>query len=177
MGISYKNMEQFQRQLHYFVNKEIPQNMMRRQSEIALHLLDILTGPAATGGTPVDTGFAVSNWRMNVDKMVSGTIGTYQKAKDRQLKWMANDPYRFKTPKRPAKPLTGRGRENFIKYAFEWGQNFNMTEWKRVGHIIYVYNNVKYLQVLENGHSKQAPKGWVKRAIVSTKEWCKSKGW
>lgn len=175
MGISYKNMEKFQRQLHYFAHNEVPQNMMRRQSEIALHLLDILTGPAETGGTPVDTGFAVSNWRMNVDHMVKGTIGTKEKAEDRRRGYKKNDPYRFRTPK--LGPLTGRGREGFIKYAFEWGQNFNSTEWKKVGHTIYVYNNVKYLQVLENGHSQQAPKGWVKRAIVSTKAWCKSKGW
>lgn len=177
MGISFANMEKFQRQLHYFAHKEVPQNMMRRQVEISLHLLELLTKPAAEGGTPVDTGFAVSNWRMNVDHMVAGTIGTYQKAAERKLPYMANDPYRFLTPKRPAPPLTGRGREGWIKYAFEWGQSFNMTEWKRVGHTIYVYNNVKYLQKLENGHSQQAPKGWVKRAIVSTKAWCKSKGW
>lgn len=171
------NIRQFQANLLNFAHNDVPQHLMRRQIEIAVHLTGILTGPPSAGGTPVDTGFAVSNWRMAVDTIPEGTLGTYQKAAERKLPYRANDPYRFKVKGWPRPPLAGRDRETLINTAFHRGQEFNMTQWKKIGHVIYVFNNVKYLQVLNNGHSQQAPAGFVERAIASTKAWMATKGW
>lgn len=189
--MAIQNLDKFQRQLNYFSENEIPQSLMRRQIEISLHLLNKLQSR-----TPVDTGFAVSNWRMNVDYIPQGTLGTYQKALSRKMKHnlasTAKDRALGRMTVAKAKilsapivvhdrskfePLTARTRDKLIETAFERGQNYNTTQWKKVGHVIYVFNNVKYMKYLANGHSSQAPKGWIPVAIAETRAWMKSKGW
>ena len=166
------NVKGFQANLLRFAEVDVPHNIMRRQIEIALYLIKRLQDK-----TPIDTGFAVSNWRLSVDKIPSGTLGTYQKALDRRLPYRANDPYRFKVKGWPRPPLTGRTREQLIDTAFYRGQLYNATDWKKVGHVIYVFNNVHYMQYLENGHSQQAPKGWIQGTINETRVWMASKRW
>jgi len=185
------NIAAFQADLLRFAHEEVPQTLMRRQIEISLYLLNKLQSR-----TPVDTGFAVSNWRMNVDSIPSGTIGTYQKALARKMKHniasTAKDralgaitPIKAKILSAPTvvhdrskfQPLQGRTRDKLIETAFERGQNYNMTQWKKIGHVIYVFNNVKYMKSLADGHSTKAPKGWIPMAIAETKAWMKSKGW
>lgn len=168
--MAIRNLDKFQKQLNYFTENEVPQKVMRRQIEISLYLLAKLQNK-----TPVDTGFAVSNWRMNVDYIPQGTLGKYEKALARRMHYDPNDPYRFRKPVLP--PLSGRTSDKLIETAFERGQNYNMTQWKKIGHTIYVFNNVKYMKYLADGHSKQAPKGWIPLSIAETKAWAKSKGW
>lgn len=170
--MSLLNIKAFQADLLNFAHKDVPQNLMRRQIEISLYLLSKLQTR-----TPVDTGFAVSNWRMNVDRIPSGTLGTYEKAKVRGMNYDPKDPYRFRKPVLP--PLAGRSRDKLIETAFERGQEYNMTEWKKIGHIIYVFNNVKYIDVLNKGHSKKVTpsSGWIQLCIQEAKVWMKSKGW
>lgn len=168
--MAIQNLEKFQRQLNYFTENEVPQTLMRRQIEISLYLLNKLQSK-----TPVDTGFAVSNWRMNVDYIPQGTLGTYEKAKIRRMPYNPNDPYRFRKPVEG--PLQGRTRDKLIETAFERGQEYNIVKWKKVGHKIFVFNNVKYMKYLAKGHSKQAPSGWIPLSVAETKAWMKSKGW
>jgi hypothetical protein len=185
------NLDKFQRQLNYFSENEIPQTLMRRQIEISLHLLNKLQRR-----TPVDTGFAISNWRMNVDYIPNGTLGTYQKAlakkmkhnlastaKDRALGRMTSAKAKILSAptvvhdRGKFQPLQSRSRDTLIATAFEHGQNYNTTQWKKIGHVIYVFNNVNYMQVLANGHSTQAPKGWIPLCVAETKAWMQTKGW
>lgn len=168
--MSLLNLPEFQASLLRFAHEDVPQNLMRRQIEISLYLLNKLQTR-----TPIDTGFAVSNWRMNVDRIPSGTLGTYERAKVRRMHYNPKDPYRFRKPVEA--PLQGRSRDTLIQTAFERGQEYNAMEWKKVGHVIYVFNNVKYMKYLEQGHSKQAPNGITPLAIAETKAWMKSKGW
>jgi len=168
--MAIKDLAKFQKQLNYFTENEVPQKLMRRQIEISLYLLNKLQNR-----TPVDTGFAVSNWRMNVDYIPQGVLGSYERAKTRRMPYDPKDPYRFRKPIEA--PLQGRNRDKLIETAFERGQNYNMAQWKKVGHKIFVFNNVHYMKYLANGHSKQAPKGWISLAIAETKAWAKSKGW
>jgi hypothetical protein len=41
--------------------------------------------------------------------------------------------------------------------------------------IIYVYNNVPYIEALEDGHSTKAPMGFVYDALVATAVWLETK--
>jgi hypothetical protein len=51
----------------------------------------------------------------------------------------------------------------------EFGQMESLEDLK-FGQIIVISNNVPYIQYLENGHSKQAPKGMVALSIQSLKD-------
>jgi hypothetical protein len=174
--MAIKNLPAFNNQLLSFVHDELPDRLMRRQIEISVHLIERLQV-----GNPVDTGFSRSNWRMNVDKIPSGTLGTYEKALARKTVTHHAKDRSFRNVTNPAKgeygPLKGIGRETLISRAFGNSKNFTMTKWKNVGHVIYVFNNVPYVKYLEQGHSGQAPKGFIWIALAETRVWMQAKGW
>lgn len=78
-----------------------------------------------TESTPIDTGWARSNWQMAVGTPATGVVGS---------------------PGSPGSPP--------LVTSYRLGQGpINIT------------NNVPYIQVLNDGHSQQAPAGFVEAAI------------
>lgn len=91
------------------------------------------------GGTPIDTGFASSNWIANVGAPFSNLAGSRQDAENGFLSNLSAQRLQEVTA---AKKL------------------FNGP--------VHVTNNVDYITLLNSGSSKQAPSGFVQAAIAST---------
>ena len=90
--------------------------------------------------TPVDTGFAETNWIPSIAVPYKGTASTYEKALNGSTD---NGPQR-------------RG-------LFQLRLGYNVTKGP-----IYIVNNVDYISLLNMGYSAQAPSGYVQTAIVQS---------
>ena len=86
--------------------------------------------------TPIDTGWARSNWVPRIGRPFTELAGSY--------------------------PLTG-GKLDFGPQS--GGVAAVAASYKTVFGPVYITNNVPYIQLLDDGHSKQASEGWVGRAI------------
>lgn len=105
-------------------------------------VLDIFSNIVQT--TPVDTGFARSNWQVTTEG-VSETL-------------LENPVQHLPYP---------RGR--FMRYSSREGEGRGI-----VGNLLFqdgficnIYNNTRYIIPLEYGHSNQAPRGMVRVTIIS----------
>lgn len=136
------NYRAFNEQLFKFAQREVPEQFGKFMRTVALA---VLRGVVLK--TPVDTGRARGNWQILVGRTneteVSGTTtSTTLKSGD------------VKTTFKPQKtPLQNASEELRTPIRF-------------LGEVIYVFNNVPYINRLENGHSKkQAPRGMVKLTL------------
>ena len=89
--------------------------------------------------TPVDTGRAKGNWLVNIGSAATGVLGTGDDKSDRQL----------------------FGHEGGGSLA-KGGATINSAKPLSP---IYITNNLPYIQALNAGHSKQAPKMFVQMGI------------
>lgn len=104
--------------------------------------------------TPADTGKAISNWQLTLDAPAASILPPYvpsPKGRVHKGVWEhAADPATTKILN--AHP------------ALELGlQTLNS---KRPGQPIFITNNTEYIQELNSGSSKQAPAGYIDRAII-----------
>ena len=87
--------------------------------------------------TPVDTGWAQSNWIGTLDRPFQTTAGTRKEAEAGRLD---------------------------TRTAFEGIQSFRRN---RIGQRIWITNNVPYIVLLNQGSSRQAPPMFVETAIAN----------
>lgn len=92
--------------------------------------------------TPVDTGFARSNWRASIGGPVTGTILPYS-------------------------PGRGLGRGEQTNAAVAMAQARAIAAGSTPGQDLFITNNTPYLGLLDSGSSAQAAAGFVRRAISS----------
>lgn len=87
--------------------------------------------------TPVDTGYARSNWQVGVNQVPKGTVGE--------------------------RPITPGGKVKINPLNV-----FGKLDTKSIkaGGVVFIANNVEYIEALEDGHSKQAPSGMVKITMI-----------
>jgi hypothetical protein len=97
--------------------------------KVALDVVANLVAAPPDGGTPVDTGWARSNWLINLTVPVTQPVGSKQSVQ-------------------PLQPNSG----GILGYRLTHGP-------------VYISNNVPYISLLNNGSSRQAPAGFVQRAI------------
>ena len=90
--------------------------------------------------TPVDTSEALSNWVVTLDKPNVGTIDPHY-------------PGEFGSTQVASAQQTINEARNILKQ-------------KKPGQPIYITNNVPYIRRLNDGHSGQAPAGFVERAVL-----------
>lgn len=105
--------------------------------------------------TPVDTGRARSNWQVAVGAAPQGEVTTF------------TSPVVNKRTKAGEATLSagvaanGAAATEFaLTAALEATKNFQ-------GGVIYITNNLPYIIPLNDGHSTQAPKGFVQTAILN----------
>jgi hypothetical protein len=93
--------------------------------------------------TPVDTGRARSNWVVGLNLPPTGTIPAYS-------------------------PGKGRSTEaaNTAAAIAHGNQQIDAFRGMRTTSSIYIGNNLDYIGKLNNGHSKQAPAGFVETAVL-----------
>lgn len=90
--------------------------------------------------TPVDEGTAISNWRVSLSPPSAGAIPAYVPGKNRST----------------AEQNRVAAKEQGVLALSVPPKPF----------IAYIYNNVEYIQQLNNGSSKQAPAGFVELALL-----------
>lgn len=105
--------------------------------KITLDVTANLIAPPSQGGTPIDTGWARVNWVPSMTKPFKGTAGTGRDARQGDVN--------------PADQQ--RGQAEILLYTLSKGNTF-------------VTNNVPYIQKLNAGSSKQAPRAFVQQAIA-----------
>lgn len=104
--------------------------------KIVLDVVANLQRDPSEGGTPVDTGWARANWIPNIGRPVSNTAGTRMQAERGQL--------------------PGDSAAGVAKIALTY----------KLPSVVYISNNVPYILKLDAGSSKQAPKGFVRKAVI-----------
>lgn len=99
---------------------------------LALDVTANLKAAPGEGGTPVDTGWARSNWIPNIGEPIEAPVGS-------------------------------RSNVNTAPQNQALGQvaNYSLNKGR-----VYISNNVPYILRLNEGYSKQAPAGFVQRAVA-----------
>lgn len=110
-----------------FVITQLKEFSAKKVAKLMLAITDILIR-----NTPVDTGWARSNWVPSIGRAFDG---------------VANDPSRVSTAEQESGSLEVAGYLDFA-----WGD-------------LFITNNVPYILPLNEGHSAQAPAGFVQAAI------------
>ena len=104
--------------------------------KLVLDIVANLQRPGADGGTPVDTGWARANWIPNIGSPAKGTAGSREQAEAGQL---------------PSDSATGVAKV--------------VTSYRLSQGPVHITNNVPYILPLNEGSSKQAPRGFVQQAV------------
>lgn len=105
--------------------------------KLALDIVANLVAAPGEGGTPVDTGWARANWVPEIGKARTNVAGTYAQA-------------------------AAAG----ASLAEQQAGVAKVLSWKLGQGPIHVTNNVPYIVRLNEGSSKQAPRGFVQAAIA-----------
>jgi len=104
--------------------------------KVVLDIVANLQRSPSNGGTPVDTGWARANWIPNIGSPVGQPAGSRQQAEGGSV---------------PGDSAAGAAKVA-TSYTVSQGA-------------VHITNNVPYILELNEGSSKQAPKGFVQSAI------------
>lgn len=102
----------------------------------------ITVASSVTLATPVDTGRARANWRTNIGGPLTSQPASF--------------PAGTKGSSGPA--AAGQAITEAVQ---------KMGGYKNSGEDVYISNNLPYIEALNNGHSKQAPVGFIETAIAA----------
>ena len=104
--------------------------------------------------TPADVGTAISNWRITIDSPAVGILGAYvpsPRGRTKNGDWVhAVDPI-----------ITAQAN---VPPTLQHAQA--VLSGKSPGQVIFITNNLPYIETLNNGSSEQAPAGYVDRAVI-----------
>ncbi|WFG37886.1 hypothetical protein 20Sep420_00001 [Pseudomonas phage 20Sep420] len=128
------NLSQFAKLMHDRANS-LPERVNKVKIEVATAGLFALAR-----STPVDTGQAVSNWRVGIGQAVSGVREAYVPGSDRSTE-EANRMAMLEAAKRPLQSA-------------------------KAGQTIHLTNNLDYIDDLDRGKSLQAPPGAMRPAAL-----------
>lgn len=121
------------------VVKDLQGSVETAVKALTLEIHAELVKAAPEGGTPVDTGWARANWVPNIGTPERDTVGTREQAE------AAGGNFRSAVPEQGLAVVAA-------SYRLQQGP-------------VYVSNNVPYIENLNAGSSKQAPSGFVQKAI------------
>jgi hypothetical protein len=114
---------------------EVPEMANKLAIKAATHIVENLAEV-----TPVDTTLALSNWQIQLNTPVTGTI--------------------------PARVLGSQGSSYLASATQTVEAAKDELKTKKPGQPIYLSNVVRYIVYLNDGSSTQAPKGFVERAVL-----------
>jgi len=141
VGVLKSDLDKFVLELNAFTDKVLPENLVLFHKKLSLQVLR-----GVVMRTPVDTGRARGNWQLGVETVPTGEVTDFEKPQ-------ATSGEAGKKKRRPQFNAVG-------KATFERGLA-NLAALKPFS-VVFITNNVPYIEPLENGHSKQAPNGMVK---------------
>lgn len=136
-----EDLKKFKFDLEHFHKVVVPEEIGKKVGEIALRLHQgvVAGSPGAENGHPVETGWARANWGVHV-----GRAGVPLDPKG----------------ERPAKGSPILPANAY----FDAKQILAMQDISKMN-FVWIYNNVPYIEALEDGHSKKAPTGMVVNAL------------
>lgn len=134
----------FQKELNAFIEDEIPREWKRRVIDIICFLYDGIISRNPVAGNDPDT------------KKEYGIPGGFSKGNWKVDLGISDDVEGSR--ENPPSPLS----DNDIR------SKLGVLKMKNPD-IVWVYNNAKYIQALEDGHSRQAPRGMVSSAVSQTR--------
>lgn len=111
--------------------KWIENDISAKVIDMALTNINILRSNPQEGGTPIDTGWASSNWIPSIAEPILSTAGS-------------------------SMSIDNNSQEAGIASLLTWSPEKGD---------IWIVNNVPYIVILNEGHSTQAPAGFVERSI------------
>ena len=143
------NLAEFSSKVRNFAQKVVPEKVVVFQKKIVLEALRRVVLK-----TPVDTGRARGNWQVTIGKQAEGVIDNSKWDKKRKVSKVneAGLPQNLNT--------TDRDVINAGLAAITDLPPFS---------VVYVTNNLEYIEYLEEGSSSQAPEGMVALTIEELK--------
>jgi hypothetical protein len=111
-------------------------------TERLIRRVALVADQALVFSTPVDTGRARSNWIVSIDQPASATVGPYSPGQGLGVGETAN-----------AQAALNQAAAQIDR--FRLGANRS----------IFISNNLPYIERLNDGHSAQAPAGFVESAV------------
>lgn len=146
-------INEFKEGLNQFLEKEVPQEWMRRQIEIIIFLFNDIREhtPVAPDKGSFKGGFARYNWRVTMNTPPTDVLG--KRGSPPQKRSLESIRQSLSTMKR------------------------GLRSYQKAADVLYVYNNVPYVTFLEHGWSDQAPEGMVMQGIENTRAFIRNKGW
>lgn len=120
--------------------------------KIALDVHSNLIDKPTNGGTPIDTGYARSNWMPRIGAPFEGTVGVRPRVAD-----VGESGFRGASGNRYIGSIDN-GAQQQARDAVVSGYRIDLGG-------ITITNNVDYIGRLNFGSSRQAPAGFVERAI------------
>lgn len=121
------------------VTRDLESFTARRSVDLAARLVRKLAGPPPVG-TPRDTHWHSANWILTAGRPATGVNGTYQEARAGLVR-------RAEQRAAIARVRAGYKAPN---------RDLNVT------------NNARAIRILNNGHSRQSPSGFVQKAIAAS---------
>lgn len=118
-------------------------NTVQQNADRIVRKCALALDAALVMATPVDTGRARSNWQVSLDTPVTGTVEPYSPGKDGS------------TSGPNAQAAIDQGKATIGSYK---GGGANSS--------INITNNLAYIGKLNEGHSAQAPAGFVEKAVM-----------
>lgn len=105
--------------------------------KVTLDVVANLKAAPSEGGTPVDTGWARANWVPRLTTAFEGTAGTREQAERGSVD----------------AATAAKGEADVLRFKLKDAR-------------VHVTNNVHYITELNDGSSRQAPRGFVQAAIA-----------
>lgn len=134
------DLDQFNKELDEFM-EDIPKQVVQLQKKVVLEALRRIVLR-----TPVDTGRARGNWQVTIAKAASGIVDNYEKVDSPE--------------KRDQPPGLDVAGDEVIKKGLAAISNLPPYQ------VVYIANNLEYIEFLEEGSSEQAPPGGMVKVTV-----------
>ncbi len=149
--LTFRGLKKFNRDLEDFVEKQVPEAQLRVQKKIAIDLLGKIVEKTPVGNP--------SLWKESSLPPPKGYVGGRARAN-----WQIS----VGTPGASSRVELETGVETGDEISgLQEAEGFNAMAAAKPGATIWIYNNVRYIKRLEEGHSqKQAPHGMVAVSIA-----------
>lgn len=148
----FKNKKQFELALDEFVDTVVPEKHLAVQKKVAIDLFGKIIEKNPVGNPDL--------WKESSLPPPKGYVGGRSRAN-----WAISIKKPGKTASADAKPEDGVYHEQEISGTQE-AAGFAAMATAKPGGTIWIFNNVRYIGALEDGHSGQAPVGMVKVALA-----------
>lgn len=145
----------------------LPDRIRNAASEVARDVAFAIESDL-TQVTPIDTGAAISNWQVSLNTPATSAIPPYVPSRLGQTSLAGMTRYRamiaLGLDPRNYVPIIGDGGALNASAAMDVATQ--VLSQKAPGEVIHIVNLLDYIQKLDEGSSKQAPAGFVDRALL-----------